>query len=126
MNNDYKQTILPILTLFTSFGTLLCCALPALLVALGMGAVMAGIVTTVPWLTVLSAYKPVVFAVSGTMLALATFVQWRGRFSPCPADPAKARACGVLRKISWVILIFSITVYAIGLFFAFFAADLLF
>lgn len=126
MSNEYKQTILPILTLFTSFGTLLCCALPALLVMLGMGAVMAGIVSALPWLTVLSVYKSVVFAVSGTLLALAAFVLWRGRFAPCPADPAKARACGILRKISTGMVVFSVLIYSAGLFFAFFAADLLF
>lgn len=117
----YKQTLLPMLSLFTSVGTLLCCALPALLVTLGLGAVMAGIVSTAPWITALSAYKPIVFAVSGVMLALAAFMQWRSRFMACPIDPVQARACGILRKVSVGILIFSVTIYLIGFFFAFLA-----
>ncbi len=121
----YKQTILPTLSLFTSIGTLLCCALPALLVTLGMGAVMAGIVSTVPWLTALSAYKGIVFAVAGVLLAASVYMQWRARYAPCPADPAKARACARLRKISVFITGFSVLVYVIGFFFAFLAADLL-
>lgn len=121
MSSVYKQTLLPMLSLFTSVGTLLCCALPALLVTLGMGAVMAGIVSTAPWITALSAYKPIVFAVSGVMLALAAFMQWRARYAPCPADPAKARACGILRKVSVGILIFSVVIYLIGFFFVFLA-----
>ncbi len=121
MSNLYKQNLLPMLSLFTSLGTLLCCALPALLVTLGMGAVMAGLISTAPWITALSAYKPVVFAVSGIMIALAGFMQWRSRNAPCPIDPIKARACGTLRKLSIGILIFSTIIYMIGFFFAFLA-----
>lgn len=121
----YKQTLLPMLSLFTSVGTLICCALPALLVGLGMGAVMAGLVSNVPWITALSAHKPIVFAVSGAVLALSAFLQWRARFAPCPAEPAKARACRILRRVSWGVLGFSMVAYLIGLFFAFFAVYLL-
>jgi len=121
MMSLYKQTALPILSLFTSFGTLMCCALPALLVSIGMGAAMAGLVTTAPWITVLSDYKVIVFAVSGVMLALSAFMQWRARYAPCPSDPAQARACGTLRKISWGMIGFSILIYVVGFFFAFLA-----
>lgn len=38
--------ILGYLSLFTSLGTLLCCALPSLLVALGLGATVASVVLT--------------------------------------------------------------------------------
>ena len=125
-NNLYKQTIAPTLSLFTSVGTLLCCALPALLVTLGMGAALAGFVSAVPWITAISDYKEYVFAGAGIMLAVASFLQWRGRNAPCPADPAKAKACSRLRKVSWFILGFSILIYAIGFFFAFLAADVFF
>lgn len=123
-NNLYKQTIAPTLSLFTSVGTLLCCALPALLVTLGMGAALAGFVSAVPWITAISDYKAYVFVGAGVMLALSTYLQWRGRHAPCPADPAKAKACSRLRKISWGILGFSILIYLIGFFFAFLAADI--
>ena len=39
----WRQSFLSILSLFTSFGTLVCCALPALLVTLGMGASLISI-----------------------------------------------------------------------------------
>lgn len=120
----WRQTILPSLSLFTSVGTLLCCALPALLVTLGMGAALAGLVGTAPWITAVSDYKEIVFAIAGVLLALSAFMQWRGRYAPCPADPAKAKACMRLRKISWGILIVSIIIYLTGFFFAFLAADL--
>lgn len=122
--SSWKQTIGPMLSLFTSAGTLICCALPALLVTLGMGAALAGFVSAVPWITAVSEYKEWVFAGAGIMLALSTYLQWRGRNAPCPADPVKAKACARLRSFSWGILIFSILIYAVGFFFAFLAADI--
>ena len=124
-SNLYKQTFLPTLSLFTSVGTLLCCALPALLVTLGMGAALAGFVGAVPWVTVVSDYKGLVFGIAGVLLAASAFIQWRGRYAPCPADPLQAKACRRLRVISAVILGFSIAIYMVGFFFAFLAADLL-
>lgn len=125
MSDLYKQNILPFISLFTSAGTLICCALPALFVTLGMGATLAGFVSAAPWLSVLTDYKEYIFIGAGAMLALSTFMQWRARNAPCPADPVKAKACMRLRKISWVILGVSIVIYSIGTFFAYFAADLL-
>jgi hypothetical protein len=122
----WQQTILPALSLFTSIGTLLCCALPALLVTLGMGAALAGFIGAAPWITVLSDYKPFIFAGAGVLLTLSALMQWQSRHAPCPADPAKAKACARLRKISIVILGFSITIYLIGFFFAFLAANIFF
>ncbi len=118
-----KQTILPTLSLFTSMGTLICCALPALLVTLGMGASLAGFIGAVPWITAVSDYKAAIFAGAGVMLALSAVMQWRARYAPCPVDPIKAKACTRLRRISWAILIISIVIYLVGFFFAFLAAD---
>ena len=122
----WQHTIMPTLSLFTSMGTLICCALPALLVTLGMGAALAGFVGAVPWITAISDYKAHVFAGAGAMLTLSAIMQWRARYAPCPADPAKAKACMRLRKVSWGILIFSIIIYLVGFFFAFLAADIFF
>ena len=128
MNNKepslWRQTILPSLSLFTSVGTLLCCALPALLVTLGMGAALAGLVGSAPWITSISDYKEVVFAVAGVLILLAGITQWQARHAPCPADPLKAKACGRLRKVSWIILGVSATLYIVGFFFAFIAVHI--
>ncbi len=121
---SWTDTIAPTLSLFTSAGTLICCALPALLVTLGMGAALAGFVSAVPWITAVSEYKEWVFAIAGVMLTLSAILQWRGRNAPCPADPVKAKACMRLRRVSWVILIVSALIYLTGFFFAFLAADI--
>lgn len=120
----WRQSILPSLTLFTSLGTILCCALPALLVSLGLGASLAGLIGAAPWLTAISDYKITIFTGAGMLILAAGFMQWRARHAPCPADPLKAKACMRLRKISWVILGLSAVIYLTGFFFAFLAADI--
>lgn len=122
----WRTTVAPTLALFTSFGTLICCALPALLVSLGAGAAVAGLVSTVPQIVWIAQYKEWVFAGAGAMLAAAVLMQWRARSLPCPADPAQAAACLRLRRISAAITSFAVAVYAVGFFFAFLAADLFF
>jgi hypothetical protein len=119
------STLPAFLALFGSMTTLVCCALPALLVALGMGAVTAGLVTAVPQITVLSANKGWVFAGAGAMLALSGILMWSQRNAPCPADPALARACMQARAVSLWVWLAATVLFAIGAFFAFFAADLL-
>jgi hypothetical protein len=120
-----KSLLVPGLSLMTSVSTLICCALPALLVTLGAGAALAGLVSTVPQLIWLSAHKGAVFAVAGIMLAIAGVLQWKNRNAPCPADPAQAAACKKLRQISWWIYGISVVIYATGFFFAFIAIKFL-
>ncbi len=120
----WQQTVLPSLSLFTSVGTLLCCALPALLVTLSMGSVLAGLVGAAPWITAISDYKGVVFAVSGVLIVLAAFMQWRARHAPCPVNPSKAKMCSRLRKVNWIILGVAGFLYIAGFFFAFIAVHI--
>ncbi|MEP1144959.1 MAG: hypothetical protein ABJH52_14665 [Henriciella sp.] len=114
------------LALFTSVSTLICCALPALLVSVGMGAVMAGLIETVPGITWMGANKPIVFTVAGLVLAASGVWQWHARSLPCPVDPARAKACARLRRISWVLWWIGVAAFAVGGFFAFFAIYLFF
>ena len=106
-------------SIFTSSGTLICCALPALLVSLGAGATLAGLVTSFPQLVWLSEHKAGVFTVAGLMLAAAGALQWRARTLPCPADARLATACARTRRVSAVIYAVSVAMYLTGAFFAF-------
>lgn len=119
------QRLFNSLALFGSMGTLLCCALPALMVALGAGAALAGLVGAVPQLIWLSAHKVPLFIFSAIMLSLAGYAQWRARFAPCPTDPALARACTRLRRRSRMVYVISLTCFATGFFFAFIAPYLM-
>ena len=114
-----RNLILPSLSLFTSLGTLVCCALPALFVTLGAGAVLVGLLSNFPFLIILSKYKHILFLISGILIGLSGILIWKSRNAPCPADPLKAKTCALLRKISVFIYLFSIIVYLIGFFFAF-------
>ena len=114
-----KNLIVPSLSLFTSFGTLLCCALPSLFVAIGAGAVLAGLVSNMPFLIVLSKYKVLLFIISGLLLFISGFLIWYNRNAPCPSDPLKAKACNRLRKFSIFIYCSSVVIYSTGFFFAF-------
>lgn len=113
------------LTLFTSMSTLVCCALPALFVALGAGAALAGIVTAVPQLIWFSEHKLWVFGAAGILLSLSGLMRYLNRNAPCPIDPEKASACKTLRKLSFVIYSVSLVIYATGVFFAFVAPALM-
>lgn len=122
----WRETISPTLALFTSLGTLVCCALPALLVTLGLGAAMAGLVSTVPQLIWLSEHKGWVFGLSGAMIAGAALLHYRSRNRPCPTDPAQAKACARLRWLSTAVLGMAVGAWSIGFFFAFLAPPLLY
>lgn len=109
------------LILFTSSATLICCAIPALLVSLGLGAVMVGLVSNVPQLIWISEHKPLVFGIAGTLLLLAGLMQWRASKLACPADKQLAQACMKARKMSNVIYGISLLLFAVGSWFAFVA-----
>ena len=109
------------LILFASSATLICCAIPALLVSLGLGAVMVGLVSNVPQLIWISEHKPLVFGIAGVLLVLAGVMQWRASKLACPADQKLVQACMKARKMSNVIYGISLLLYAVGSWFAFVA-----
>ena len=104
---------------FASSGTLLCCALPALLVALGAGAVMSSLVSAVPQLVFLSEHKEALFSVAGVMLAVSGALQWRNRNAPCPLEPRLRQACLRTRKVAARLFQVSVAIYLVGGWFAF-------
>lgn len=110
-----------VLSLFTSLSTLICCALPALLVAIGAGAALSSLVSNVPQLVWVSEHKGLVFGFAGVMLLLAGMLQWRARHAPCPADPQLAKACRRTRRNSLRVYGLSLAIFAIGAWFAFVA-----
>lgn len=110
-----------LLSLFTSGSTLICCALPATLVAIGSAATLASLVSSFPQLIWISEHKTLVFGLAGSMLLLAGAMQWRARNAPCPADSALAAACQRARSSSLWIYWLSVAIFTIGAFFAFVA-----
>ena len=118
---NLKNAIIQSLTLFGSLGTLLCCAVPALLVSLGAGAVMASLVTNVPQLVWLSEHKIPLFIFAAIMLVISGATTYLNRAAPCPVDPVQAKSCRRVRRLSTSVFFTSLLLYAIGFYFAFIA-----
>lgn len=112
------------LSLALSASTLVCCALPALMVAIGAGAVLAGLFSQLPQLIWLSEHKAAVFGLAATALFAAGWLQWRARRMPCPSDPALAMRCARLRRFSFGVYGLSLLVFGLGAWFAFGIAPL--
>ena len=119
------RKILPYLTLFSSLSTLICCALPALLVTLGLGASLASFLGNYPQLIWLSEHKIFVFSFAGGMLLLTGFIRWRWRDLSCPTDSQLAKACRRTKRLSSVLYYGSLVIYSLGAFFAFSTSVLL-
>jgi hypothetical protein len=114
-----RNTGLAIGALLASSATLVCCVLPAVLVAIGAGAALAGLVTAVPQLVWLSEHKPWVFGIAGALLVVSGVALWVGRRATCPADPRLARSCQRLRRVSVIIYAVALTTFGVGAIFAF-------
>ena len=111
------------LTLFATTGTLVCCAIPIMLVTLGMGATVAAVTSSFPLLITLSQYKTYVFTASGLLLGLSGWLLYRsGR--ACPTDPILAEYCNRARSWNRRLLWGSVTVWGIGFFAAYLALPL--
>ena len=114
-----KNDLLSILSLFTSFSTLICCALPALLVVLGLGAVVAGVVSDFPLLITLSKNKGWVFGFAFAVTALNFFLVYRKKKQALSCEYVPGRietACDVASRWSKVILWISFSLLLIGFF----------
>ena len=114
-----KNLFVSWLSLFSSFSTLICCALPSLFIALGMGAAFAGLIGAVPQIIWVSEHKEMVFALSGILIMGSLLWLYLVRNEPCPIDPVQARACTVARKWSIRISIASAIFWLVGFVFAF-------
>lgn len=69
-----------------------CCALPIVLVTLGMGSVVASVVSALPFLAWLSQYKAATFSVAGLVLAYSWWQLRRtGRSGQCNIEDGKRR-----------------------------------
>lgn len=108
-----KETGLGWLTLFAASGTLICCALPIMLVTLGLGASVAALTSSFPLLIAMSQHKAWVFAVSALLLLISGWLIHRPG-QTCPTDPDLARACARAqvwnRRIYWS----SVVLWSIG------------
>jgi mercuric ion transport protein len=116
-----RSALLSYFSLFTSVGTLLCCALPSLLVLLGLGASVASTLSFLPWLVALSRHKQWTFSISGVLIAM-SFVNMyyvAPRLGKQECTPDNPSACDDASRLSKVLLWVSAGIYSIGFFVAY-------
>jgi len=115
-----KDKSVTLFTLFSTTGTLVCCAIPIIFVTLGMGSTVVAMTSSFPLLVTLSKYKIWIFLFSGVMLAISAWLMFRpGRY--CPTDERLYAACKKAHKWNKRIYWSSFIIWSIG----FFAAYLL-
>ncbi|HZR57396.1 MAG TPA: hypothetical protein VFA74_11025 [Terriglobales bacterium] len=125
--NPKRSALLSYFSLFTSVSTLLCCALPSLLVLFGLGASVASMLSFVPWLVTLSRHKVWTFSISGALIAL-SFVNMyyiAPRIQARECNPDNPTACEDASRLSKVFLWVSAGIYVIGFFVAYVLGPLL-
>ena len=112
-------------SLFTSAGTLICCALPALLVLLGLGATVASVLSVAPWLVTLSQRKVWVFTGAGILIALnfayvyGLAPRLRGTRDVCARDELGQTPCAPADRMARILLWVSAALYGVGFFSAY-------
>ena len=105
------------LVLLVSSGTLLCCALPILLVSLGFGAVVASLHYNIPELVFLGEHKLWTLSLSALLLLSLAWMIWRPNQS-CPTDPELLTHCQTGKRWNQKIFWLSVTVWSVGFFFS--------
>ncbi|HWY44159.1 MAG TPA: hypothetical protein VNX66_11720 [Candidatus Sulfotelmatobacter sp.] len=127
IQNKNTSALLSYFSLFSSVGTLLCCALPSLLVLAGLGTTVASTLAALPWLVTLSRYKPWTFGVSGVLIAAGFFSMYyiapRLQAQACPPD--RPGACESASQFSKFLLWTSAVLYIAGFFVSFLLGPIL-
>jgi hypothetical protein len=128
MQRVKRAALLNYFSLFSSFSTLICCALPSVLVLLGMGTTVASLLSAAPWLVSLSRHKIWTFSIAGVLIAMSFVMTYviaprlrEGEM--CDADDPTT--CGEVSKVSRVILWGSAGVWACGFFVAYLLGPIL-
>lgn len=106
-------------SLFASSSTLICCALPAIFVALGAGASFASLITIFPFLVTLSQYKLYITLFAFLMIVIAGYINYKTYYMPCPADPELGRACTETRKKSRYLYYISVAIFLFAVIFTY-------
>ncbi len=123
-----RAALLNYFSLFSSFSTLICCALPSVLVLLGLGTTVASLLSAAPWLVSLSRHKVWTFSVAGTLIAASFAITYviaprLGGKAVCTADDPTA--CGEVSKLSRFVLWGSAVIWSGGFFVAYLLGPIL-
>jgi len=119
MSNNKETSNVGIISLLASSTTLICCALPALFVALGAGATLASLTNIFPQLIVISHYKVSISIGTLLILFIAGIFIKKAESLPCPVDPMLRDICLKTRKRSKVMFYTSVIIFLSASFFTY-------
>jgi hypothetical protein len=117
-SQTWKQKASSFFALFTSTGTLLCCALPAAVAAFAGGAAVTSMISTFPWLVPLSANKGWIFLGSGLMLLISGLLVYRPK-GKMACSITGGEGCEAAGRFTKVMFWTSVIIYGTGAFFAY-------
>ena len=112
MLEKIKLMKLGLMTLFISSSTLICCALPAIFVAVGAGATLASLINVFPQLIIISQYKVLISFITLIILLFAGVMIKKSEALPCPVDPNLRTICLKTRKNSKILYYLSVIIFA--------------
>ena len=112
MLEKIKLMKIGLMTLFISSSTLICCALPALFVAVGAGATLASLTNVFPQLIIISQYKVLISFITLIILLFAGVMIKKSEALPCPVDPNLRTICLKTRKNSKILYYLSVIIFA--------------
>lgn len=113
-----QSKIASFLALFTSTGTLLCCALPSAIAAIAGGSAVVSFVSTFPWLVSLSRHKEWIFLIAGVMILLSGVLTYRPK-GKIACSVTGGEGCAVAGWFTKAMFWMSACIYAVGVFFAY-------
>ncbi len=119
MSNKKETSKIGIISLIASSTTLICCALPALFVAIGAGATLASLTNIFPQLIMISEHKVAISIVTLVILFIAGILIKKADSLPCPVDPALKSICLKTRKRSKALYYTSIIIFLSASFFTY-------
>ena len=119
MTNKKETSKIGIISLIASSTTLICCALPALFVAIGAGATLASLTNIFPQLIMISEHKVAISIVTLLILFIAGILIKKADSLPCPVDPALKSICLKTRKRSKALYYTSIIIFLSASFFTY-------
>lgn len=117
-SHSWKQKATSFLALFTSTGTLLCCALPAAIATTAGGSAVVSLLSTFPWLAPLSQYKIWLFIGAGLMIVVSSILIYRPK-GKVACSITGGEGCEVAGKFQKFMLWAAVIIYLIGVFFAY-------
>ena len=123
-----RAALLNYFSLFSSFSTLICCALPSVLVLLGMGTTVASLLSAAPWLVSLFRHKIWTFSIAGVLIAMSFVMIYLiaprlRQGEACEAgDPT---TCVEVSRVSRAVLWGSAVIWSCGFFVAYLLGPIL-